>query len=167
MGHATDGNIGAKFDAVYTSLVDGKSHVLGTMVDANDGSKYMLVQAGATITQHDCVAVTALGTALAITTELATTGQTIGLAPVGAASADFFWARVGGRMTDAKVRTLAACAGSVALYTSATAGVLDDSVTATEILITGIRTVTTMSSTTGDAGATCIATWMHGLGIGI
>ena len=162
MGHATDGNIGAKFDSVYTSVVDGKSHALGTILDANDGSKYMLVQAGATITKSDCVAITALGTAIAITTELATTGQPIGLAPVAAASAEFFWARVGGRMTGATVRVASGCAASVALYTSATAGVLDDSVTATEVLVSGIRTLTTFSSTTGDAGATCIATWMRG-----
>jgi hypothetical protein len=49
------------------------------------------------------------------------------------------------------IRVASSCAANVPLYTTATAGVLDDA--AANNLMNGIKIVTTQASTTGLAGA--------------
>lgn len=145
MSYPTDGTIGANFSVTST---DAKFKP-GTMVLGTDGTRWIYAKASATLTQYDCVVIDSSFKANAITSALCTEGASIAWPQVGVLTDEYFWGAMEGRTIN--IRVAAACASNVALYTTATAGVLDD--TAANCLINNVKIVTTQSSDTGLSGA--------------
>lgn len=142
---ATDGIVGAKF----TDVSDTAKFGLGTIVNGNAGSTYMYCQASTTLSQYDCAAIDNNYKANPITTALTTDGMSIGWPQVAVDLATpYFWAALQGRTIN--IRVASSAAANVPLYTTSTAGVLDDAVA--NNLVNGVKIVTTQGSTTGLAG---------------
>jgi len=89
-----------------------------------DNTEWVYVQASGAITQYDCVAIDENFQAAAMTKTLADAGHDVGFAQVAFVDNDYGWVACDG--ANNSVRVAASCAADVSLYTTATAGVLDD-----------------------------------------
>lgn len=105
----------------------------GTVVTATDGSIAMYVQATSTIAQYDfCIIIntsSAAGASIGcvpVTTTNALTSQRLAVAQTAIASASYGWVYVSGN--NLRGKCLIACQPAVPLYTTATAGSLDDAI---------------------------------------
>lgn len=122
---------------------------VGTVVDLNDGGRAVFVQAASTIAAFDAVGILADNTAVPLTTTNSATTKRVAAAQVAIASSAYGWVQYGGRP---KVSLAASCAPNVPLYTTATAGVLDDAVvslglilgTTAQVSISNATAVTTL-----------------------
>lgn len=112
-------------------------------------AKWVYVKAGAAIAQYDCVAVDETGSALKITTANAATSVKVGVAAAAFAINEYGWVQIYGNCT---VNVLASCATDAVLYTSATAGSLDDTSTS-QVKIDNILLTATRGGTDGSAAA--------------
>lgn len=152
MAYLTSGIIGAKLDAVTTgTTTDGEGALfsLGTRSLGNDGTEWVYVQAGAAIDQYDCVLIDQDYQMQAITTTLATeadtsAGDLIGFAQVAFADNELGWVAVKG--ANIQCNLSASCADHVLLYTTATAGTLDDA--SAGVLINGVVSNATITAST-------------------
>ncbi len=155
----SSGLIGGNVDRVTSgTTTDGenKEFSLGTMCRGPLGQEFMYVQAGAAIStttkQPFCLAIDELGQAVKVTKALASAGHRIGFAPQQIISDnDFFWARMRGSGLNIKVGV--SCAADVNLWTTATAGVLDDTSGGSHVAVLGVKIVTA-ASTSASAGST-------------
>lgn len=148
MAYVTDGKIGTRLDATYTgTTTDGENapFALGTRASGTDGSEWVLVQAGAAITQYSWVAIDENYQAVMGTKALADVGHQVGFAQVAFADNDFGFVacHAPGNIS---VRLLASCAADVQLYTSGTAGAMDDT-SASQTLLRGVVAVVAASNT--------------------
>lgn len=148
MPFATDGTIGVNFtettDGTTTDGAGAKWR-LGQRVTASDGSVWLYVQAGAAITQYSWVAIDENYQAVMGTKALADAGHQVGFAQVAFDDNDFGWVAVH-MPGNGSVRVLASCAADVQLYTTGTAGALDDT-SASQTLIRGCVLVVAASAT--------------------
>jgi hypothetical protein len=110
-----------------TPTTNTSQHALGTCVTGVDGTEFVYVLAGGAITQYDAVGIDEDFSATALTKAAADDGHNIGFAQVAFTSGDYGW--VAKKGTNISVRLAASCAADVPLYTTATAGVLDDAST--------------------------------------
>jgi hypothetical protein len=117
------------------------------------------VQALSEISQYAAVAVYDTQKAQMLTTTLAATCKRVGFAQTSIASGYYGWVQLGGKVL---VNLAANAAPSVPLYTTATAGVLDDAVVSGGIVF-GLVATTSISNATA---VTCIAGYPH-IGSGI
>jgi hypothetical protein len=153
------GLIGANVDRVSsgtTTVGEGAEFPLGTRVTGPDGLVYMYVQAGAAIStttsQPFTLAIDENYEAVKITKALAIAGHRVGWAPQQIVSDnDFFWARMGGSNFNIKVAV--SCAADITLWTTATAGILDDTSGATHVAVFGVVLVVA-ASTSASVGST-------------
>jgi hypothetical protein len=158
MAFLTDGTVGADLDAATSA---GK-FALGDIASGDKGSLWMYVQASTTIGQYDFVGVDEDYKANPLTSTAAAAGHVVGAAQIAVPISEYFWLALQGR-GNINGKVASSCAADVALYTTTTAGVLDDSATATQTLVEGVVIVTTQSSTTGLASGTeLIATYPRG-----
>jgi len=138
---------------VNLTLVDSSSSpswTTGAETKLSDGGVAIYVRATSTIAQYDAVvlaydasAVGGLG-AVPVTTTNSATSERIAFAQTAIGSSNYGWVQSGGR----PLVTLAAnCAPNVPLYTTATAGVLDDA-TLSLGLVGGVVGETTISNST-------------------
>ena len=146
--------IGARFDTP-TTTADFK---LGECVEGSDGTKWTYVQASGAIAQYDAVAIDENFQAAALTKALADAGQTVGVAQ--AAFTDDYYGWVALKGTNISVNVLASCAADAQLYTTGTAGKLDDASTS-QTAIDGIVIVTAASGAT-QAEECIISTGLFG-----
>lgn len=159
MAYATDGSIGvglATTTAGTTTDGVGALFTLGQKVIGNNGTEWIYVQAGAAITQYDCVLINKSNQAVPITSTLATqasgsSNHTVGFAQVAFADNDFGWVALKG--AGISCRGVALASGDVRLFTTATAGVLGTS--SAGVLINGVAFVTAL--VTGDTAEEIIA----------
>jgi hypothetical protein len=99
---------------------------VGTVADGTNSSRWQYVQAGSGISQYNCVLINNSGSAFPSTTGLAVSVKSVGFAQTAIASGSYGWvARAGFGLTTS---VAASCAAGVALYTTATAGVIDDAI---------------------------------------
>lgn len=143
MAFQTSGCLGVDFTATPTTA----EFDLGTVVDGTDGSKWIYVKASAAITQYDCVAIDEDYNATPMTKALADAGHRPGFAQVAFASADYGWVALEGSNISARLG--ASCAADVQLYTTAGAGILDDTA-ASQTAIRGVVAVV-LNTTSGGA----------------
>lgn len=117
----------------------------GTVVAGSNNSQYVFCVAGEAISAGMAIAVDEDFTALKLTATLAATGQFIGVAPAASVTSGYyFWAARGGSNVSILVATL--CAADISLWTTATAGLLDDASGTAQVQIPGISAVTTNSA---------------------
>jgi hypothetical protein len=125
---------------------------LGTSCFDDLGSRWEYVQANGAITQYDYVKIDDDFQAASGTTTLLpnTEPARVGCAQVAFADNEYGWVVRSGKHTG---RFAASCAQDVKIYTTATAGVVDDSATT---LINGLKLITTITSaTSAPAFAAC------------
>lgn len=141
------GVIGSNVDTTSTD----QKFALGTEALGNDGTKWIYVQADGAITKYDYVCITEAFQAVAGTKALLDVGHKVAFAQVAFADNEYGWVAIAGTNSNFKVRVAASCAADVPLYSSATAGVLDDSSTS-QTKVDGVVAVTAVTT----AGATPI-----------
>lgn len=148
MTFATSGCLGVDFTqkvaGTGTSSDEGAEFALGTTLNGSNGTKWMYVHAATAITQYDAVGVSEDYEASALTKAMADDGWTIGFAQVAASDNDFFWLAIEGR-GNISVRCAGSCAADVSLYTTASAGKLDDT-SASQTKIQGVVGITASTS---------------------
>lgn len=127
--------------------------VLGSEYCDEFGTTYWYVHANGAITQYDAVGIDEDFECAALTKAIADDGWRIGFAQVAFADNDYGWVAITG--SNIRCRLAASCAADVALYTTATAGVLDDATTS-QTKVEGVVSVTTITAATN---AEVIATW--------
>ena len=151
--YATDGKLGIDLDAIHSTA----QQALGTTIVANDATyRYVQCDSTSAITRYDCVAINESNKAYPITKARADDGFRVGFATNAAMTvASYGYVQVAG--VNPTVRLAAACAVDVPLYTTGTAGVLDDTSTS-QTKIDGLVGTTT-SSASGITNIKCIATF--------
>jgi hypothetical protein len=145
---ATGGILGAKLDRTATTA----EFAVGTHALGNDHSEWVYVQASTSITQYDAVTIQADHKLAQLTLDGGKAAQNVGFAQVAFAPDEYGWVMVRGKPL---VRLAADCEPSLALYATATGGVVDDATVST--IINGL--VATTSVTNATTAATCIASF--------
>jgi hypothetical protein len=149
MGFSVGSLIGAaNVNSTDANTLNGVSvppaFALGTTVPLNDGGHAIYVKALSELSAFACCAVYADGTAQMITTTLAATSKRVAWAQVSVPSGHCAWLQVGGNF---RGNLAANCDDNVPLYTTATAGVLDDA-TVSGGLVGGVISTVTISNAT-------------------
>jgi hypothetical protein len=144
--------IGGKDNSTITSaeLTQGKGFTVGNRRTDEAGQTWIYVQASASLTQYDAVAIKANYQALQLTLDGAKAAVEVGFAQVAFEVGDYGWVQITGRPL---IRLAADCDKELALYATATGGVLDDATTSA--MIQGV--VCTTSVTGATTAATCVA----------
>ena len=150
MAVSTSNLIGVSLGYADTSA----SFKLGTTVNLDDGGQAVYVQAASAVSQYDAVAVLGDNTVVPLTTTNSANSKVVGFAQVSIAAASYGWVQIGGKPV---VKLAASCNPAVPLYTTATAGTLDDAVVSGG-LVAGIVALTTAS---GATALTCVAGYPH------
>lgn len=146
MAYATDGKIGVDLTATPAdSDFDAPGFVLGETVKTGDGGVYMYVHASGAITQYDAVGIDENYEAAALTKAIVDDGHMIGFAQVAFADNDYGWVAIKG--SNIQCRVAINCAADAALYSSATAGVLDDD-SSSQTKVDGVVAVTAVTAAT-------------------
>lgn len=120
MAYPTDGKIGIDISAVTSA----RNYTLGTPLEASDTGNYVYAFNVGAISTGMCVVIDSGFTAAAITTTLARTRNQIAFAQVTIPASSYSWYAKNG--LGIKIRTAASTLPGVPLWTSDTAGVLDD-----------------------------------------
>ena len=155
MPHSTDGKLGVKLTETISVTADSRFDI-GMQVPASDGADYVYTRAGGTVAAGDVVSILVDGTVAAITTTTASVGSAVGFAQTAIAAGSFGWVALRG--PNLQVNVLAACAPEVMLFTTSTAGHLDDA-TVTLGLVEGVMT---QAAATANATAhTAICAYPH------
>ena len=148
--------IGANLTQYHTTA----QFALGTTALATDGSLYQYVQASENISQYGVVAIYGkTQTVRLLETSIANAAgnlnsRFVGFAQTSIASAAYGWVA---RMGKVIFQVADDCASGARLFTTATAGVLDDA-TVSECFVAGVQLVTTSSLATAMTGyAACPA----------
>jgi hypothetical protein len=123
---------------------------VGTVVQTDEGGQAIFVQAISEISTFAAVAIFGNSTVQMLTTTNSATTKKVGFAQVSIASGYYGWVQTSGLP---RVNLAANCDDNVPLYTTATAGVLDDA-TVSGGLILGLTNTVTISNATA---VTCIA----------
>ena len=144
--------IGTRLDASQPSDVndEGKGFSLGDRNIDHSGNEWVYVQAAAAITAFDTVHVSPAYAANALTTALAPTSGYIGFAQFAFTTSEKGWVMARGKPT---IRVAGAAAKDVPLYTTSTAGVLDDAATTAEHQILSVVLLTANGSTASSGVA--------------
>lgn len=129
---------------------DGKGFGLGDFTFAN-GGKWYFCKAATALAVGSVVVVDKNFVATLITKALADVGNAVGVCPVIVVAAnDYVWVQVSGVI--ANMLVLLSCAIDAALYTTATAGSLDDTATS-QTKVNGVKLTTARGGTDGVAPA--------------
>lgn len=137
--------LGAKVD--MNDATNGYGIALGSRYTDKDGKEYMFVQAAEAITQYMYVSIDEAWQASKITKTLVDTRAAIGCCQTALTSGYYGWAQTRGAHTGL---VKASCAADVKLYSSATAGYLDDDATS-QTAVLGVVLTTARGGTDGSA----------------
>lgn len=149
--------IGVTPTAVFSSteLVQGKSFGLGDVVSDHLGNYYAFGSYTEAAAQYDCVVLTSTNY-ISKATSTNVVGAKVGVA-AGTGTAGYYgWVQILGQTT---VNCLSTCSAGVALYTSGSAGKLDDTTTS-QTKISGITILANITASTGAVGM--VATFPFG-----
>ena len=142
--------IGVSLDYTDTS----PSFALGTTVNLSDGGQAVYVRAASTVATYAAVSVLVDNTVVPLTTTNSAGSKAVGFAQTSIASAYYGWVQLGGKP---RVSVLVGCQPNVPLFTTSTAGSLDDA-TVTAGLVAGLVATTSAASA---SAVTCIAGYPH------
>jgi hypothetical protein len=144
--------IGGQSTATLTTadITAGKGFTVGNRRQDQNGNTWVFVQASSSLTIYDAVRVKSDFKVAQLTLDTAKQAVEVAFAQVAFQIGEYGWVMTSGRPT---VKLAAACEKQVALYATATGGVLDDATVST--MIQGV--VATTSSTNSAAGVACVA----------
>lgn len=151
--------IGANLSQVDTTA----GFALGTIVNLTDGGQAMYVKASTSaLSTYAAVSIGMNGIATMLTTTNGATSPRVGFAQVSVATSAYGWVQLGGQVL---VNCAAQCAPNVPLFTTSTAGVLDDA-TVTAGYIMGLIATNTISNATAitSLGSTQVHVGRYGGG---
>lgn len=139
----------------FTTNTEEALFTPGTITWGSDGSKWMYVQASAAVTQYYAVGIEMdTYTCAPLTKAMADAGRYVGAAQVALTSDYYGWVQLAGQ---GSVALRNACLPNVPLYTSAVAGLLDDT-SGSQTRVYGIR-----STDTATASAAAKVCWIQGI----
>ncbi len=144
MAFLTSGVVGANVATTHTT----QQFELGKVASGTDNTEWVYVQANGAIAQYDFVGIDENYQAAPLTKAMADDGWMVGAAQVAFADNEFGWVPMKGSNINGAL--LGSCAADVALYTSGTAGSLDDSSTS-QTKIDGVVSVTAIATDAGNA----------------
>lgn len=144
MATITSSLIGVNINAYDTTAQFAK----GTQVMGTDGSLFEYVNTLSAISTYNAVCIDDAGNASNLTTTNAASYKKVGVAQISIAVSCYGWVQRSGVM---QVNVAANCQDFVALFTTATPGVLDD-VTVSECLVLGLNIYTSSSNATAATG---------------
>lgn len=131
----------------------GPPFTVGMVVAGQGGSEFIFVKASASIAVGDAVQLTTLtSAATGVTTTNGLLGNRIGFAQVAIASGAYGWVQIAGACQN--ITVAASCAPNVLLYTTATAGTIDDATTTGVKLISGVIITATSAGTASTVAGT-------------
>ena len=139
-----------------TSQSSTQKYTLGTRWADTEGNEYVYCQdSGAGVSIYRAVAILSDFTVTALTKTLAENGHMVGFPQVAMTASYYAWVQIRGNGT---IHTLSACASEALLFTTATAGTLDDTSTSQ----TGIANVYIKSASAATAAASAnVAAYME------
>lgn len=137
----TDGTLGVRVSSVSTSALFS----VGIQKPGSQASKWMYIQANASIGQYAAVMINQSSLAVPLTTTNSASSKQVGFAQVSIASGSYAWVALEGN--NISVNLAADCAPNVRLYTTATNGVLDDAIVSAGLIQGVIATVTISNAT--------------------
>ena len=147
MSFLNDGTIGVNLGATPSTTSE---FTLGASHTGTDGTKWLYVKSAGAISQYDYVTVDEDMVATQGAKAGVDDGHIVAFAQVAFSAADEYgWVALAG--TGISTNVLGSCAADVALYTSGTAGALDDSSTS-QTKIDGVVLVTANASSTAQSG---------------
>ena len=135
----------------------GNAAGVGDRYVDNSGNEYVFVVASGAVAQYDAVQIGSTYVAQALTKAMGDMGLPIGIAAGTLTSASYGWAQIKGVGT---VNALQTCSSSTALYTSGTAGKLDDTTTS-QVKVAGVVLLANNATTATVASACVIATYPY------
>lgn len=150
--------IGTDFANPVASLTSGKGFTVGNRTRASNGNTYIYARALSAIAAKHYVCISAAGLASLGTDALVLTGQQVAIAPVAFAADEYGWFTLSGS-SSLQIQTAGSVAADTSLYTSATAGKVDD-VSTSFTLLSGI-VVTTANSAATSASVMINETGIH------
>lgn len=132
--HTTPLILAQALDAVSTS----RKHHAGFTVSSNEGGTFQYCEARSGVAQYNGVVISDDFTCRSLATANVAggtgDGKAVGWAQTSAASGEFVWIQTSGRPI---AEVAASCSNKISLYTTATAGIIDDA-TITQALIAGV-----------------------------
>jgi hypothetical protein len=129
-------------------LGGGRGFTVGARITDYNGKEYVFVQANSAVSAYNIASLdSGTGVITALQTSTSAASEALAVPQFAFASGDYGWAQVYGAC---KVKVLGACAKSVTLYSTATAGSLDDA-TASNYEIRGVQILSTNPSATATA----------------
>ena len=159
MPYVTSGGIGIDPNSVTAGTTtdwEDSEHAVGEQATGDYGQKFCYVQAAeaisTTVSEPLTLAIDENFQASKITKANASAGHFIGVAPEQIiADNSFFWARMAGSNFNMKVAVNAAA--DVNLWTTATAGILDDTSGGSHVAVIGVKLVVAAASSSSSAGS--------------
>lgn len=149
--------IGTHFGSTIATAdfkASARGFTVGARAAAHNGDVYQYVQSASAVAASDFVTIdSSTGVAAGLTTALSAASEALGVATVAIASGEYGWIKVYGRAT---VSVAGSCAKSVTLYSTTSAGRLDDA-TASNYEIRGVQ----LLSTNPTASATVMSAFLH------
>lgn len=155
MVYSTGGKLGVDFTGTEATTAN-QAFKIGEQASGSDGADYVYGRAAAAVVASDVVSILVDGTFTPITTATASVGSALGFAQTAIASGSFGWVALRG--PNLQVNVLANCAPSVMLFTTSTAGHLDDA-TVTLGLVAGV--MTQAAATSNATAHTAICAYPH------
>ncbi len=139
--------IGAKLSETFAPSSDfGDRPGLGDSVETHDNKRFMFISASTSVTSFQVVAINSAFVVQPATSALASAGSRLGVAQNAISAGSWGWVQTRGNLT---VNALSTCSSAVALYTSGTAGSVDDTSTS-QVKIAGLVILANIT----DAAAT-------------
>jgi hypothetical protein len=133
---------------------------LGTIVDTSDGGRAVYCIASGAVSQYALCGINEDFDIYMMTSTLAAQSDRLGFPQVAIAAGAYGWAHLNG--SNIKVRTKASANVDTQLWTTASAGVVDDATAAGALKIDGLVLVAAASTAAnGAAGIEVKAAWPH------
>jgi len=131
---------------------------LGTKVALTNGGDAVYCVSSGALSQYGLAGINEDFDVYMMTTALAAQSDKLGFPQIAASGGRYLWVPTGG--SDIKVRTKASAAADTQLWTTASAGVVDDATSANALKLDGIVLVATAGSAgNGAAGIEIKASW--------
>ncbi len=144
------GRLGVDFTAEASASGDSPfAFAAGTIENGRDGTCWMATTYGSAILQYAAVAIDENNKGYPLTKAMLDDGWKVGFAQTAGTKGKRGWVAMAG--SNISVLCLKACAADVALYSTATAGVLDD-LSSSQTNIDGIVVVTAASASAPATG---------------
>jgi hypothetical protein len=150
MAYTTQSAVGIDFDGGTEST---PSQAIGTRMVGNDNSTWLYITGGSAVAQYDVVTIDEDYSGIPGTKAALDDGHIVGVAPEAISSGEYGWVQLTGVVT---MNVLASAAADVTLYSSATAGSLDDTSTS-QTAVNGLFLTTARGGTAGSAAG--MGTW--------